>query len=207
MFIKRKIQSQVVQFVLGLVGIAMMGTACSSTTYEGDSYLNYPDTKLLLEQYLYSYKKMPNTFRVITLVNEKPDTQYLKATEMPWAEMEEPFLKAGFFDEKNDKQYSIQVLHDTLNQRMSLYYKALNDDLYTKQATIQAQWPSNKVYSMYFECHKKSVFSEVHYKLLYSCGKTIQIQSKESSMWGKPTKKVISIQFLNGAATAPTPTE
>jgi hypothetical protein len=190
-----------------LVLVALISNACNSSNYEGDSYLNYPDTQLLLEQYLYSYKKMPNTFRVITLNTEKPDTQYLKANQMPWADIEAPFLKAGFFDEKNDKQYSIQVLHDTLNQRMSLFYKALNDDLYTKQATIQAQWPSNKVYSMYFECKRKSLLSETHYKLLYACGKSIQIQHQESPLWGKPTKKVISIQFLNGAATAPTPTE
>ena len=174
--------------------------ACSTTNYDGDSYLNYPDTDMLLEQYLNSYKKLPNTFRVIRQEGEKRDTQYLKANEMPWAEFEEPFKKAGFFNEENDKQYRIQVLHDTLNQRMSLYYKALNETLYTQQATIQAQWPSNKVYSMYFECHKKNVFSEAHYKLLYSCGKTMQLQSNEKSLWGKPTKKIISIQFLNGAS-------
>lgn len=204
MFIKRKIQSPL---TWGLLLWMFIANACGNTVRDGDSYLNYPDTQLLLEQYLNAYKKIPNTFRMITLENEKADTQYLKANEMSWKDIEAPFLKAGFFDEKNDKQYSIQVLHDTLNQRMSLYYKALNEPLYTQQATIQAQWPSNKVYSMYFECHKKSLFSEAHYKLLYSVGKTIQIQSNETALWGKPTKKMISIQFLNGTAATTAPAE
>ena len=174
--------------------------ACSNTQYDGDSYLNYPDTDMLLEQYLNNYKKIPNTFRVVRQDGVKHDTQYLKANEMPWEELEKPFREAGFFNEKNDKQYRIQMLHDTLNQRLTLYYKALNKKLFTQQATIQAQWPSNKVYSMYFECEENTFFNKRHYKVLYACGKSMQIQKREKGFWGKEKKEIIGVQFLNGSA-------
>ena len=185
---------------VGIMLFWMSLNACSSTTYDGDSYLNYPDTEMLLEQYLNNYKKIPNTFRVVRQNGEKHDTQYLKANEMPWDELEKPFREAGFFNEKNNKQYRIQMLHDTLNQRLTLYYKALNEKLFTQQATIQAQWPSNKVYSMYFECKHKGLFNERHYKLLYACGKSMQIQTSEKGLWGKEKKEIIGVQFLNGSA-------
>ncbi|MGI9192157.1 MAG: hypothetical protein ACR2IL_08530 [Chitinophagaceae bacterium] len=189
------------QWRLAILACFLIGfSACSNKSYDGDSYLNYPDTEMLLEQYLNGYKKLPNTFRIVRQSGEKRDTQYLKANEMPWAELETPFREAGFFNEKNDKQYRIQVLHDTLNQRMSLFYQALNEKLFTQKATIQAQWPSNKVYSMYFECEEQGVFQQRNYKLLYACGKSMQIQKTEKRFGSKEKKEIIGVQFLNGSA-------
>lgn len=172
--------------------------ACSSKTeYNGAAMINYPDMKVLLDQFLGPYKKEPYSFRKVVREGDKADTVFLKAKDVEWGKIESQFMKASLFDKKYDKQYQIDVLEDTIASSLTVMYNSLNPKNPTSKLNIKSTQDNSQVLSIYAEVSDQGFFISEEYKLLYVNHKTIQLQEAIKKPFSGLKRKVTTYTFLN----------
>lgn len=172
--------------------------ACTSKTeYNGASMINYPDMKVLLDQFMGPYKKEPYSFRQVVRDGDKQDTLFVKAKDVKWSDIESKFMKASLFDKKLDKQYQIDILEDTVASSLTVMYNSLNPKNPTSKLNIKSTQDNSQVLSIYAEVADQGFFVSEEYKLLYVPRKTIQIQEAVKKPFSSLKRKVTTYTFLN----------
>jgi hypothetical protein len=178
--------------------VSVLLFACGNKkVYNGDSMMNYPDMVLILKENLQPYQKDPFTFKLITIENGKKDSAFLKAKEVDWESLKSPFLKANVFQKKLDKHYRIDVLTDTLYNKITMLLTATEPSDITSTMSITARSADNKILSVYAETRDAGFLVSTEYKLLYVNGRTLQVQEVKKYPFMDAKRKVQTLTFLN----------
>lgn len=176
------------------IAVFMM-VSCQDKEYNGDSIVNYPDMNVLLKENLDPYQQEPYSFQLNTIKDGKKDSVFMKANQVDWKAIREPFMKANVFNPTYDGKYKVDVITDTIYGRMTMMCTSLDIKLPTSKVTITARTADNKVTSIYAEMREVSMFKSTEYKLLYSVGKQIQIQELEKRSLSKASSTIKTLLF------------
>lgn len=189
--------NQIKLVCLGFVFCISILSCGNKKKYNGDSIMNYPDMELLFKQNLEPFQKPPYTFKLISNIDGKKDSSFLKANEVNWDDLKQPFLKANLFQEKLDKHYSIEVFTDTLLNKRTMLLTSLDPKAITSKMSITSKTNDNKILTIYAETRDAGFFMTREYKLLFVNGKTLQVQELKKNPFMKIKKTIKTLTFLN----------
>ncbi len=144
--------------------------------WSGDSYINYPDMEMIVEENIKPMQASSKSFRQIVKEGDKQDTIYVKSGEVNWQTVNELFTKSTLFNKDLDKQYTIDVLTDTVHSIMSVVYTSLNAELPVKLLTIKSSIDDRKISSVYVELTEDHLGGFENHKLLFVRNKSLQMQ-------------------------------
>ncbi|MBP6455718.1 MAG: hypothetical protein KA275_03210 [Chitinophagaceae bacterium] len=183
---------------LGIGFIILFFISCKQRgNYQGDLLMNYLDVEEVLRKNLDIYKKDPVMVSKITYLDGKRDSTALDMASMPWNEIEAPFKKANIQKKALDRKYKIDILTDTTTHSITLLYKALSNDVFTKSISMRTNDNENKMQSLYIEADEKNLVGSSDYRLLYVKGKSIQIQERIKKPFSKLKTTITTYTFLN----------
>ncbi len=184
--------------IIGFSTILLFFISCNQQgNYHGDLLMNYLDVEEVLRLNLDIYKKDPVMVSKIQYVDGKKDSTALDMASMPWTEIEAPFKKANIQKKALDRKYKIDILTDTTTHSITLFYKALSNDVFTKSISMRTNDNENKMQSLYIEADEKSFIGSTDYRLLYVKGKSIQIQERIKKPFSKLKTIITTYTFLN----------
>lgn len=151
------------------------GCQSEEKKFAGESYINYPDVRMLLRDNLESYESSALKFQLLKTEDGKKSSATLTAQEMPWQEIKNLFLQSDINSEKFDGKFSINVSEDS-NAFTTLNYSCLDPQCPVRMFTLQATRQTGHLYSMYIDYKDIGFLSQIEYKILYINGKLLQIQ-------------------------------
>ncbi|MBL7753400.1 MAG: hypothetical protein JNM44_02900 [Chitinophagaceae bacterium] len=165
--------------ILSFSGILILfllpGCRNEEKKFAGESYINYPDVRMLLRDNLESYESSALKFQLLKTEDGKKSSATLTAQEMPWQEIKNLFLQSDINSEKFDGKFSINVSEDS-NTFTTLNYSCLDPQCPVRMFTLQATRQTGHLYSMYIDYKDIGFLSQIEYKILYINGKLLQIQ-------------------------------
>lgn len=172
--------------------------SCSNKNdFEGDSVSNYPDMAMLLKNNLEPYQQSPYTFMLSTRVNGKKDSSILKAEQVDWKAITEPFLKANLYQKELDGHYKIDIMTDTIYGKSTMLLTSLDPKAITSRLSINARLEDNKILSIYAETRDAGVLNTTEHKLLYVNGKSIQDIETIKHPFSDAKVTIRTLTFLN----------
>lgn len=163
-------------FFSGILFLLLLhGCQSEEKKFAGESYVNYPDVRMLLRDNLEPYESSALKFQLAETENGKKSTSTLSAAEMPWKEIKNLFLQSDINSEKFDGKFSIHVSEDS-NSFTTLNYSCLDPQCPVRMFTLQATRQTGHLYSMYIDYKDIGFITQIEYKILYINGKLLQIQ-------------------------------
>lgn len=168
----------------------------SEKTFDGESFINYPDIAKLLNDNMTPYENAAIQVKVTTIENDQKSEKLMRASELNWAEIKKPFLDADFNSETYNNEYEISIFEDTISHSNTILYTSLDKSNPTKKLSIVAGMGQTLFKSLYIENNQSGFFSSESYKLLYEGGQTIQIQKRIKKPFAKEKNIVQTIKFL-----------
>lgn len=176
--------------------LLIWGCKQSEKTYDGESFINYPDIAILLTDNMTPYENAAIKVKMTTIENEKKSEKILSASELNWAEIKTLFLNADFNSEAYNNEYKISIFEDTISHSNTILYTSLDKSNPTKKLSIVAGMDQTIFKSLYIENSSNGFFSSESYKLLYEGGQTIQIQKRIKKAFSKEKNIIQTIKFL-----------
>jgi hypothetical protein len=181
------------QFV-AIVILCFTLTACGNKKkYNGDSRVNYPDIKLVLDDYLDT--EAPLMYNKYVNDNGSKDSSKVPDNEMPWKDIYATFEQANIQEKELDKKYIIDITNDTTTQAMTLHYTALDPNLFTQKISIISNNMDRDLRSLYIETTDPGWFSSTNQRLLFIPDRSIQIQERTKRLFSEEKIVITTYKF------------
>ena len=182
-----------IQFGLILILFFALSACGNKTVYNGNSRVNYPDIKLVLDDYLDT--TAPVLYNKFINNSGSKDSSKVPDNKMPWKDIYSLFQKANIQNEDLDKKYVVDVTNDTLTKAMTLHYSALDPGLFTQKVSIISNNEDRSLRSLCIETTDPGWFSSVHQRLLFIPNRTIQIQERTKRLFSDEKTIVTTYKY------------
>ncbi|MEZ5046130.1 MAG: hypothetical protein R2831_03980 [Chitinophagaceae bacterium] len=167
-----------------------------SKTYEGESYINYPDFNMLYNDYIAPYEKSAVKILRITTENGHSDSLLQRSEEVDWNHIKSFLNTASINNESHTNKYSIDLINDTLYQNTTVVFSALAPNELTKKVSISAQEHAKNVKTIYIEYEDNGFFSSTKKKFLYKNGQFLQLVEMSKKPFSKAKEKITLWKFV-----------
>lgn len=182
---------------LSVLSIVFILQSCGEPKkYNGDSYVNYPDIRLILKENLEPFKTGVQKWKITTNEDESTSSVVKNAEDIDWDEWEKPFIQSDFNSQAMDTKYKIDVFNDTLTGVNTILYTALDLSVPTSTLSITNHGMDQHIETIYLENKDAGFFNSHEYKLLYSYGKMIQIQEFSKKPFSKLKHKITTLTLM-----------
>jgi len=177
--------------------VLITNVACKNKAayYNGESMANYPDLELIWKENFELFDRGPETYKLITIENNKKDTAFVHPDNIDWNEWKGPLLTTNIHKKEFDKQYKIDMFNDTLSNTMTILYTSLNVQNATNSVSIVSNSIDNSISSVFVNYVDAGFFSSTSYKLLYVNGVSIQVQETIKKPLSKLKKRIRTLYF------------
>lgn len=184
------------KIIFPILVLIILHSCGEAKKYNGDSYVNYPDIKMILKENLEPFKTGVQKWKITTNADGKTSSVVKNAEDINWEEWEKPFTQSDFNSQAMDTKYKIDVFNDTLTGMNTILYTALDLSVPTSTLSITNHGMGQHIETLYLENKDAGFFNSHEYKLLYSYGRMIQIQESSKKPFSKLKHKISTLTLM-----------
>lgn len=164
--------------ILFLMAGIVLFSCGNEIEYKGDELINYPDlNEILADKW---DMDAPLVYTRVSRTMSNADSSQIQSTDMPWQKIKDIFGEANIQKEELNRHYAIDILNDSISGTLTLYYKTLAPNDFTRSISIVQDGAESSMNSLYFETVGQGEDSSKTSKVLFIPNKLFQIQERNA---------------------------